>query len=138
MNFDNIFFLLLYELLLEEVDILSTVLTTDSPKLLGSKRRNSLSPPSRTPFYPKLGDKIENYCHFCCQGKKWFKSLLFEGICMAWKNVGLLQMGRVIIRASRLNRRLMVTNVVLKNQIKIRNEEKRFSKILTKIMVSVG
>ena len=62
--------------------------------------------------------------------------------------MGLLQMGRVIIRALRFNRRLMVTNVVLKNHIKIRkslhrlfcfqNEEKRFSKILTKIMVSVG
>ena len=62
--------------------------------------------------------------------------------------MGLLQMGRVIIRALRLNRRLMVTNVVLKNHIQIRkslhrlfcfqNEEKRFSKILTKIMVSVG
>ena len=124
------------------------VLTTESPKLLGSKRRNSLSPPSHTSFYSKLGDKIENYCHFCCQGKKWFKSLLFEGICLARKNVVSLQMGRVIIRALRLNRRLMVTNVVLKNHIKIRkslhrlfslqNEEKKCSKILTKIMVSVG
>ena len=62
---------------------------------------------------------------------------------MARKNVGLLQMGRVIFRALRP---LMVTNVVLKNHIKkslhrlfcFQNEEKRFSKILTKIMVSVG
>ena len=62
--------------------------------------------------------------------------------------MGLLQMGRVIIKALRLNRRLMVTNVVLKNDIKIRKslhrlfcfqkEEKRFGKILPKIMVSVG